>query len=386
MEATCLYLEFTFFCILVLIALLYRIAQDPDQSQNNCAFRRVLISVLYATILDCFWEGFNGSPIPYSRQINTFINFLCLMSYGIIGYFWLAYVEAFLTDIRQKHQPVNHYRWLPLALCIGMAFASLHSGWIIQFDENNQFQPGAAYPLIVILPCINLMMASYKVLNHYQTANTPQKKEDDIAMLSFLVLPLIGGIVSSINNDIPAIWPACIFSLLIVYLSSLGHRISTDSLTGLNNRFRLDSYLGSLAAPGTSTDDVYLFVCDLDNFKQINDTYGHYEGDQALRAASKLLKANTSRDDFLARFGGDEFVLVSTCENYAAALKLRQDIQQAFLTYTRQEELPYPLGISIGLSSCTSDISSCFQEADDSLYVEKNRKKAGAAAYPALLP
>ena len=376
MEETYLYLEFTFFCILVLMALLYRISHDPDQSHSNRAFRRVLISVLYVTILDCFWEGFNGSQIAYGRQINIFVNFLCLMSYGIIGYYWLAYVEAVLTDIHQKHPNASPYRWLPLALCIGMAVASLHSGWIIQFDENNRVQPGAAYPLIVILPCINLLMASYKVIRHYRTANNPQKKEDDIAMLSFLVLPLIGGIVSSINNDIPAIWPSCVLSLLIVYMSSLGHRISTDSLTGLNNRFRLDSYLSNLAAPGTSTDNIYLFICDLDNFKQINDTYGHYEGDQALREASDLLKRTTSRDDFLARYGGDEFVLISTCETYTAALDLRQKIQQAFQTHNIEANHSYQISLSIGLSSCASDIATVFQQADEFLYAEKHRKKS----------
>ena len=176
MEEHYLYLEFTFFCILILLALLYHLAHDPDQSRSNFAFRRVLISVLCATVLDCFWEGFNGSQIAYARQINTIINFLCLMSYGIIGYYWLAYVEAFLTDRQQNPPAASPYKWLPLLLCSGMALASLHSDWIIQFDENNVFQPGAAYPLIVILPCINFLIASYKVLRHYRTANTPQKK------------------------------------------------------------------------------------------------------------------------------------------------------------------------------------------------------------------
>ncbi|MCH3960315.1 MAG: GGDEF domain-containing protein [Selenomonas sp.] len=194
--------------------------------------------------------------------------------------------------------------------------------------------------------------------------------------LSFLVLPLIGGIVSSINNDIPAIWPSCVLSLLIVYMSSLGHRISTDSLTGLNNRFRLDSYLSNLAAPGTSTDNIYLFICDLDNFKQINDTYGHYEGDQALREASDLLKRTTSRDDFLARYGGDEFVLISTCETYTAALDLRQKIQQAFQTHNIEANHSYQISLSIGLSSCASDIATVFQQADEFLYAEKHRKKS----------
>lgn len=375
MEEHYLYLEFTFFCILILLALLYRLAHDPDQSRSNFAFRRVLISVLCATVLDCFWEGFNGSQIAYARQINIFINFLCLMSYGIIGYYWLAYVEAFLTDRQQKQPTISPYKWLPLLLCISMALASLHSGWIIQFDENNLFQPGAAYPLIVILPCINFLIASYKVLRHYRTANTPQKKEYDIAMLSFLILPLIGGIVSSINNDIPAIWPACIFSLLFIYMSNLGHRISTDSLTGLNNRFRLDSYLSSLAAPDASTDKIYLFICDLDNFKQINDTYGHYEGDHALREASRVLKAATARGDFLARYGGDEFILITKCENDTAAMELRQKIQNAFRTHAEQTDRPYQLSLSIGLSPCSSDIASCFKKADECLYLEKNCKK-----------
>jgi len=83
-----------------------------------------------------------------------------------------------------------------------------------------------------------------------------------------------------------------------------------DSLTGLRNRFALKSSLDQLLELGGGTNSASLLWIDLDRFKEVNDTLGHPVGDQLLRAVAERLQAVAREQDCLARFGGDEFVLL----------------------------------------------------------------------------
>lgn len=81
----------------------------------------------------------------------------------------------------------------------------------------------------------------------------------------------------------------------------------TDPLTGLNNRRSLEAGLAAVARPGAVFAVVY---ADVDHFKRLNDTYGHDTGDRALRVFASVLRESVRDNDLLARWGGEEFVLV----------------------------------------------------------------------------
>jgi diguanylate cyclase (GGDEF)-like protein len=96
----------------------------------------------------------------------------------------------------------------------------------------------------------------------------------------------------------------------IRYLESLS---VTDEMTGLLNRRGFELELSrALARARRKNETGLLVMCDLDNFKAINDTYGHPAGDAILRAVGKVLKRNTRESDYVARVGGDEFAIIMT--------------------------------------------------------------------------
>jgi GGDEF domain-containing protein len=87
-----------------------------------------------------------------------------------------------------------------------------------------------------------------------------------------------------------------------------------DPLTGVGNRRALDEALRSVsaeAAAGSCDVPVSLLVVDLDDFKRINDTYGHVVGDEVLRAVAMAVRGVARADDVVARLGGDEFVVLA---------------------------------------------------------------------------
>ena len=106
--------------------------------------------------------------------------------------------------------------------------------------------------------------------------------------------------------------------------ADLAHRAEHDSLTGLVNRSRFESRLRELLAPGglgkarDATDVAVLFI-DLDDFKPVNDTYGHAAGDSVLVSVAARLRDSTRGSDLIARLGGDEFaVLLEVRDGYEA--------------------------------------------------------------------
>ena len=97
--------------------------------------------------------------------------------------------------------------------------------------------------------------------------------------------------------------------LLVVFLNIQNHILYTDYLTGVNNRKRLDAYLNEKVSLSAREKGFSAILIDIDNFKHINDTYGHNMGDEALESTANLLKTCLRTGDF-ARYGGDEFCVV----------------------------------------------------------------------------
>jgi diguanylate cyclase (GGDEF)-like protein len=123
-----------------------------------------------------------------------------------------------------------------------------------------------------------------------------------------------------------------------------------------------------------------LLILDIDNFKLINDTYGHHGGDAVLIKISELLRDKTRQSDFPSRYGGEEFVLVLPETNQDSALqvatKLHDEIKSCSFGTSTQ---PFGLTVSIGLSSTSTrdyaDWRQMLNDADQALYVAKNSGK-----------
>ncbi|MEV8882303.1 EAL domain-containing protein [Mesorhizobium ciceri] len=140
-----------------------------------------------------------------------------------------------------------------------------------------------------------------------------------------------------------------------------------DPLTGLPNRRYLDELLAEKSVTGTRTALLHL---DLDRFKQINDTLGHAAGDAMLVHASKVIKVNTGPGDFVARIGGDEFVVVSHGRDDKQLSALGDRIITQMRRPVDFQGNPCRFGVSIGIAAGT-DAKQLLVNADLALYRAK---------------
>ncbi len=156
--------------------------------------------------------------------------------------------------------------------------------------------------------------------------------------------------------------------------------LQEDALTTLPNRYALESFLDNRVS-----DNYITVICDLDDFKNINDTYGHLQGDAVLKQFGIILKRLLSQNIFVGRYGGEEFVMFFRNTDLKTVKRILTGIRYEM---TKHEDLyneNYVIKMSCGLY-CTSkedSLNESIKQADLALYYVKNNGKDADAVYNA---
>ncbi|MBF6599349.1 MAG: diguanylate cyclase [Dehalococcoidia bacterium] len=152
-----------------------------------------------------------------------------------------------------------------------------------------------------------------------------------------------------------------------------------DPLTGLYNlRAFQDRLSGDLEAAGPADEPVSLIIADLDNFKLLNDSFGHPYGDEVLRRTARVFEAGGDERAYAARLGGDEFAIVLPGLAREAAVGVARAIEGDLAAVRADERQPATLG-SFGIGSFPDDggsVQALFAAADGRMYSEKHQRKA----------
>ncbi|WP_030488037.1 sensor domain-containing diguanylate cyclase [Micromonospora chokoriensis] len=154
----------------------------------------------------------------------------------------------------------------------------------------------------------------------------------------------------------------------------------TDPLTGLPNRRRLERYITAVVTRG---ERVVIGVCDLDGFKAVNTRHGHHSGDLVLQRIAGVINRVMRRGDFVARYGGDEFVVVLPETGMAEAAEVARRIEAAVRLEDWESLVPgTPVGVSIGFAEVSGGsglrdaLSIAFEQADREMLRAKTRPRA----------
>jgi two-component system cell cycle response regulator len=159
----------------------------------------------------------------------------------------------------------------------------------------------------------------------------------------------------------------------------------TDDLTGLNNRrgFLVNGEQQLALARRNQQPIAVLFV-DLDDFKRVNDKFGHAEGDRALIETANVMKRSMRDSDVKARIGGDEFVGLAINASEQSVSPIRTRLENALKAINRERQLPYDLTFSVGIFHCPAEDESSVEQllarADALMYEDKRRKQAATPA------
>lgn len=152
--------------------------------------------------------------------------------------------------------------------------------------------------------------------------------------------------------------------------------VETDELTGLyNRRGFMRRTREALARAARNAERGLMVIADLDGFKQINDVHGHAAGDAVLRHFGQNLRTHTRSDDYVARFGGDEFAILMTGSSPDAAEKRIDQLQHAtarFPLIWQGKALRIQASFGYTIYNAKSDIADLIRAADEAMYSNKH--------------
>ncbi len=349
---------------LLLSSMLYFKSRKNKQTQAQY-FNLIVLSLGIYFIGDAFWALSYFDIIPNASLWIKVSRIIYYGAAGFLGYFWFIYVEMVLGSSFVYRRKRRGLLYIPVIV------SSLNTLIICLFaDPSTKDFKGYLTGLgLVIIPFIFVIVAGIHVLIKRSTITDKGLK---LRYRNLGVWPIVIIFVSILQLFIAELPIFCFGSIIIVvalYVYNQDSMIFTDPLTGINNRNMLNRFVND----GLSKDDIYyVMMIDIDKFKSINDTYGHLEGDKALKYMADLLKKESAKNgDFLARYGGDEFIIIVKATSDMDVIKLSNAIKDA--AQTTKGELGYEFTASVGYAKVTSgdSIEDAILRADQSLYEAK---------------
>ncbi len=376
--AVAIHVELDVLCLLILCVVAYQSVRNINQQMSRKLFRYTVYGIIVSLVLDILWILLDGRLFPGAVVLNRVINALYLSLGVILGGIWYLFVlETMGHAITRK--------WVFLVLSPGAFFLilnviSIWTGWIFIVTEENVYRRGSLFWLQAIGALVMLFVSFAHILVHASRKHDGESGRMYRKLLGFYIIPMIGMLVSLPYSGMPGIWTCAAVSIVLMYIDGQDQEILRDSLTGLNNRKTLTPTFNDYVRQVTPENRLHLFMMDVDDFKQINDTLGHPAGDKALVDAAKMIrKCLPGRRAIVVRFGGDEYLLLGFFTGDEDVQNFREMIERVFRTYNEEEEAPFTLGLSIGSSEYEpgDTLSSLIEKADSQLYLVKKEKKVG---------
>lgn len=375
------YSEANIVCMAILGILLFHSRAHSTRQEKQIWYDRTIVAHILYFLSDIGWAAELSGQLPTSRFLVVLFNFTNLVLLSLLAYAWFMYMAA---SVRLKFRNVRGVRLLCLlpmivfTLAMVVAYTAAPYFWVNADCKLSVWY----YPMLIGAPFIYLILAF--VFSMIQ-ARKADSKDDALLFRLIGIYPLgiLGfGLIQTFTLNAPLFCFGCTIMMLYFYIQNMQTLVSVDALTRLNNRGQINRYMKQ--AKFRDNVSIYTVMIDVDNFKTINDTYGHAEGDRALILVSEVLKHAVERTGsavFLGRYGGDEFTVFLQCAEGDVLPEQMIETVRAGLREKQQEAgLPYQLNISVGydvLRDRNDTMEASMERADKCLYENKRAAKVG---------
>lgn len=341
-----IYIQLFSISILIII-LLNSFFRNGENLIKLKVFRMLLVSSSISLIFQLISWIINGNIDSNMFAFIMFINILFFLLAPFSTLLWVFYAYLVVSKKETNFKNVLLLFSIPYLIDLVIVFASPFTNLVFYIDKNNFFIEGQFYYLHFLSSIIYLLGATiYIIINRKKI-----EKLELPTILIFLISPIIGGIIQAFFNSFSTFLSAITLSLIIVFVNIQNRIINIDSLTKAYSRTYLEYVLNKKIMDIKNWKNTTLFggvFLDLDDFKEINDLYGHIEGDNALKQSKELIEVCLVKKGFVSRFGGDEFVIILNTNDYIELKAFIVKLEQEFIKYSRISQKPYKLSFSFG--------------------------------------
>ncbi len=372
MTEVSLLFETIIFCMFILVCLLFKIGKG---AKSRFQKKWVKVSLIILSVL-CAFSGFYylalfekihvGIGIMY--YFNILFNGLTLLSVLCI----VKFCKTMLISSSQLGSFIN-YAGLIFAVIMVKVEVTFEQTELLFYYGPNGYCQSTVDDLWFYVAILEMIVVEIEALRNYFHKNNYAYQER-IRPVIFIALILICSLVlQRWVLHIPVWIVGGTIAMLIVYSNWVGNLISEDEMTGLENKRQLYLDMDERIKDGKEWG---LIIFDANKFKAINDSYGHMEGDTAIKEIADCLKEEALKKDAKAyRFGGDEFMLIADTDKEDEIKEILSDIENKIEKKNDILKKQYKLSLSYGYAfyndegCCT--IPEIIESADASMYKMK---------------
>ncbi len=363
-------LDFIVLFFLVIIAFLYKKKFHLAQRINLLYFTLILItmSIILLEILD---KVILLYPYDHLIPLTKSINILGFSLSPLAPFLYLQYLVEYF-NLRSKHSTFLNYLKLPIALNALICLLSYSHGYIFYVSESNHYTRGPLFLIPMILPLIYFLMAVG--VAYYNRNNAPQREYIILTLLA--ALPILAAFMQIFLPNLLLLWGLTGMVIIAQFLYLQESLINYDSLTKIWNRLAFESHFNSNYLH--KDKQFTLGFIDLNEFKQINDIFGHNEGDIVLQSFAKNLHICFKGIGQVARLAGDEFVFVTDITDSDQLNQVLHTLQEKLDLFTTENEKDYALKFSVGYQTFNNDYSTLTEylhDVDTLMYLNKKNIK-----------
>lgn len=329
--------------------------------------------LLFQSILEAVVFLVDGKLFFGARMINIIGNCIYFILNALLPFVWVLYADykVHVSEIRTRK--VGMVFCVPIILFTLTVLTTQFTHVVYKITEDNVYVRSTCFPFFYLLIFFYLIYGLFIIFLKRKTTG----KNMVLPLFLFMMPIFLGIIIQYLFYGISTVCISIAVGLVGVYISAQSASYYVDRLSGLYNRSYLDDYLSNVAESKRDHSVVGIMI-DMDKFKEINDTYGHHVGDEAIVKAGELFKKHLGDNGFVTRYGGDEFIIITRFSKKAEARELVENIyKEADLINSTGENL-YKLEFSYGIAEFHADREdndSFLRRMDRRMYVMKKGRR-----------
>ena len=379
------YIESMVVCSAVFLILLLHDIIRGERSESTMHFDNVLVAhIMYFTV-DCFWAAVISGAIPRTAFTVCFLNYVLLVLLSLIASTWFEFALSVMDLQWRSEKKGRLMAQLPMILSVVISFVLIIFYPSALIDD--QLETTTLYMVLFLAAPVFYVVCGfiYSMREAYKKENVLKQKLLFVLGIYPLTV-LLSGIVQALILQLPFFCFNSMVMIILFNLLTMESQISVDPLTKLNNRGELMRFALQGSSIHKERLKTYVIMVDANDFKKINDTYGHVEGDRALVMIANALKraaGSMDKPPFIARFGGDEFVIIAYTDpddDMSVILsELTESLNSSLADMCAKNEVPYKVALTLGCAELKRDntFQDTLVQADEDLYKRKKRIGVG---------
>lgn len=368
------YFSFLAVCLIIAIQVYRRVQSNLGRESVTGAFKLIIRVYFIYIITDFLWLF-----VSFYTDSLTLVVVLEYIESGILALFtfcWFRFAEFYIDGFPMQN--IRTWIWYSIPYLVTVVVTAWYVLNVTGIMGEAHVS-SALYVINSIADSFYLGFAFFHTLYKLAQEKYRIRRQRYLVILECIVYPAVGAVISFFISYVPYIILGILPSIIKVLIDMQNANIYTDALTRINNRYRVDEYLEHNWEHCSEERPLWIYLIDINQFKKINDRFGHMEGDRALVAIADALKKIAYEGLVIGRFGGDEFILVDPQDHDPEALT--RELRSYLKEISEERRFAFPLTVSVGYASCTDpreQIIDVKKRADEVLYQDKKVQNAGA--------